>query len=85
MGNGGRSRRLSPENREVRVPFVRKIERGRGNAREKEWDRGREGFVVFIHARVEAAASIAEPGIDGRCIDTELVADGERDKRDFYP
>ena len=41
--------------------------------------------MVFIHARVEAAASIAEPGIDGRCIDTELVADGERDKRDFLP
>ena len=82
---GGRRRRGFVGDGEARVRFLRGIERSRGNGRGKEWDRGREGFVVFIHARVEAAASIAEPGIDGRCIDTELVADGERDKRDFLP
>ena len=63
---------------------VEERENEREHGIEREGARGREEFVVFIHARGEAAVSIASPGIDGRRSDTEQLAVGERDKRDFF-
>ena len=67
----------------ARVRRSRDIEEDRENGSEEEWDRGREGFVVFIHARGEAAACITSSGSTATAATPSCLRPEEEDKRLF--